>query len=402
MKRIVITGMGAVTPVGIGVENYWQGLISGKCGIDEITQIDTEKLPIKRAAEVKGVNPRDYMPTKLASDMEPFMQFAYIAALEAIEQCGIEQFEPYRTGIVMGTALAGLSMTGNTQVDYEVNGKHVTPKFLSKVMGNIAAAHLSINYGIKGPSMTVSTACSSGGDAITLANMLLQSGAADTLIVMGGESAVSPLVINSLAVSGALSKSGESRPFDTQRSGFVIGEGGGALVLETEEHALARGAKIIAELLGCGNNTDAYNPVAPHPEGIGGAECMRLALKDANISPDEIGYINAHGTATLKGDIAESKAINSVFGGRAVPVSSTKGATGHLMGAGGITECIACVKAIQTGIVPPTVNCDSIDPECHINVVAQKPEKYEINAAMSNALGFGGQNSSVIVGKYNG
>ena len=356
MKRIVITGMGAVTPVGIGVENYWQGLISGKCGIDEITQIDTEKLPIKRAAEVKGVNPRDYMPTKLASDMEPFMQFAYIAALEAIEQCGIEQFEPYRTGIVMGTALAGLSMTGNTQVDYEVNGKHVTPKFLSKVMGNIAAAHLSINYGIKGPSMTVSTACSSGGDAITLANMLLQSGAADTLIVMGGESAVSPLVINSLAVSGALSKSGESRPFDTQRSGFVIGEGGGALVLETEEHALARGAKIIAELLGCGNNTDAYNPVAPHPEGIGGAECMRLALKDANISPDEIGYINAHGTATLKGDIAESKAINSVFGGRAVPVSSTKGATGHLMGAGGITECIACVKAIQTGIVPPTVN----------------------------------------------
>ena len=402
MKRIVITGMGAVTPVGIGVENYWQGLISGKCGIDEITQIDTEKLPIKRAAEVKGVNPRDYMPTKLASDMEPFMQFAYIAALEAIEQCGIEQFEPYRTGIVMGTALAGLSMTGNTQVDYEVNGKHVTPKFLSKVMGNIAAAHLSINYGIKGPSMTVSTACSSGGDAITLANMLLQSGAADTLIVMGGESAVSPLVINSLAVSGALSKSGESRPFDTQRSGFVIGEGGGALVLETEEHALARGAKIIAELLGCGNNTDAYNPVAPHPEGIGGAECMRLALKDANISPDEIGYINAHGTATLKGDIAESKAINSVFGGRAVPVSSTKGATGHLMGAGGITECIACVKAIQTGIVPPTVNCDSIDPECRINVVAQKPEKYEINAAMSNALGFGGQNSSVIVGKYNG
>ena len=402
MKRIVITGMGAVTPVGIGVENYWQGLISGKCGIDEITQIDTEKLPIKRAAEVKGVNPRDYMPTKLASDMEPFMQFAYIAALEAIEQCGIEQFEPYRTGIVMGTALAGLSMTGNTQVDYEVNSKHVTPKFLSKVMGNIAAAHLSINYGIKGPSMTVSTACSSGGDAITLANMLLQSGAADTLIVMGGESAVSPLVINSLAVSGALSKSGESRPFDTQRSGFVIGEGGGALVLETEEHAQARGAKIIAELLGCGNNTDAYNPVAPHPEGIGGAECMRLALKDANISPDEIGYINAHGTATLKGDIAESKAINSVFGGRAIPVSSTKGATGHLMGAGGITECIACVKAIQTGIVPPTVNCDSIDPECRINVVAQKPEKYEINAAMSNALGFGGQNSSVIVGKYNG
>lgn len=402
MKRIVITGMGAVTPIGIGVESYWQGLIDGKCGIDEITQIDTEKLPIKRAAEVKGLNPKDYMPTKLASDMERFMQYAYIAALEAIGQCGIEQFEPTRTGIVMGTALAGLTLTGGTQVDYELKGKHVNPKFLSKVMGNIAAAHLSINYGIKGPSMTVSTACSSGGDAVTLANMLIQSGAADTMIVMGGESAVSPLVINSLVVSGALSKSGSSRPFDTQRSGFVIGEGGGALVLETEEHALARGAHIIAELLGCGNNTDAYNPVAPDPEGIGGAECMRIALRNAEISPDEIGYINAHGTATLKGDIAESKAINAVFGGRAVPVSSTKGATGHLMGAGGITELIACIKAIETGIVPPTVNCDNVDAECDINVVAGKPQKHEINAAMSNALGFGGQNSSIIVGRYNG
>ena len=401
MKKIVITGMGAVTPVGVGVDTYWKNITDGVSGIDTIRTFDPGELAVQIAGEVKNFNPSDYLPKDLIRKTDPFMQYAYIAAEEALKQSKLE-IEPHRTGIVMGTALAGLSMTGNTQVDYEVNGKHVTPKFLSKVMGNIAAAHLSINYGIKGPSMTVSTACSSGGDAITLANMLLQSGAADTLIVMGGESAVSPLVINSLAVSGALSKSGESRPFDTQRSGFVIGEGGGALVLETEEHALARGAKIIAELLGCGNNTDAYNPVAPHPEGIGGAECMRLALKDANISPDEIGYINAHGTATLKGDIAESKAINSVFGGRAVPVSSTKGATGHLMGAGGITECIACVKAIQTGIVPPTVNCDSIDPECHINVVAQKPEKYEINAAMSNALGFGGQNSSVIVGKYNG
>lgn len=400
MKRIVITGMGAVTPIGIGVENYWQSLINGKCGIDEITHIDTQNLPIKRAAEVKDLNPKDYMPTKLASDMEPFMQYAYISALEAIEQCGIEQFESNRTGIVMGSALAGMTLTAKTQVDYEIKGKHVNPKFLSKIMGNIAAAHLSIKYGIKGPSMTVSTACSSGGDAVTLANMLMQSGHADTMIVMGGESAVSPLLINSLVVSGALSKSGSSRPFDTERSGFVIGEGGGALILETEEHAKARGANIIAQLLGCANNTDAYNPVAPDPEGVGGAECMRLALKDAGISPDKIGYINAHGTATLKGDIAESKAINAVFGGRPVLVSSTKGATGHLMGAGGITECIACIKAVNTGIIPPTVNCDNADPQCSINIVAGKPQKHEITAAMSNALGFGGQNSSIIIGKY--
>lgn len=400
MNRIVITGMGAVTPIGLNVDQYWQGLLDGKCGIDEITRIDTEKLPIKRAAEVKGLNPKEYMPVKLANDLDTFMKYAYIAALEAINQCKIEKFEPHRTGIVMGTALAGMSLTGNTQVDYELKGKHINPKFLSKIMGNIAAAQLSIQFGIKGPSMTVSTACSSGGDAITVAEMLLKNGLADTMVVMSGESAISPLLINSLAVSGALSKTGMSRPFDINRNGFVIGEGGGALILETEEHALKRGAKIIAELKGCANNTDAYNTVAPDPKGEGAAECMKIALKNADMSPDEIGYINAHGTATLKGDIAESCAINEVFGKRPVFVSSTKGATGHLMGAGGITECIACVKAIETGIIPPTVNCDEIDSECSINIVANRPQKADITAAMSNALGFGGQNSSIIVKKY--
>lgn len=400
MKRIVITGMGAVTPIGLNTEEYWQGLISGKCGIDEITRIDTEKLPIKRAAEVKGLNPKDYMLVKLANDLDTFMKYAYIASLEAIKQCGIEKFDPLRTGIVMGSALAGMTLTGSTQVDYELKGKHVNPKLLSKIMGNIAAAQLSIQFGIKGPSMTVSTACSSGGDAITLAAMLLKNGLADTMVVMSGESAINPLLINSLAVSGALSKTGMSRPFDVNRNGFVVGEGGGALILETEEHALNRGAKIIAELKGCANNTDAYNTVAPDPRGEGATECMKIALKDAGMSPDEIGYINAHGTSTLKGDIAESCAINAVFGSRPVYVSSTKGATGHLMGAGGITECIACIKAIETGIIPPTVNCDEIDSECNINIVANKPQKAEITAAMSNALGFGGQNSSIIVRKY--
>ena len=402
MKKIVITGIGAVTPIGIGVENYWNALLNGECGIEEITKIDTEKLPLKRAAEIKNFKPRDYMTAKLSSDMDPFMQFAYVSAKEAINQAGIEEFDANRTGIVMGTALAGMNTTGETQVNYELKGKHVNPKFLAKVMGNIAAAYLSIEYGIKGPSITVSTACSSGGDAIMTAIMILQSGMADMMIVMGGESAVSPLVINSLTLSGALSKTGSSRPFDVNRNGFVIGEGGGAIILETEEHAKKRNAKIIATLLGCANNTDAYNPVAPAPDGSGAAECMKIAINNAGICADDIGYINAHGTATLKGDIAETTAIRNVFGDRDVLVSSTKGATGHLMGAGGITECIACIKAIETGIIPPTVNCDEVDPECNANIVTKEPKKADISVAMSNALGFGGQNSSIIVGRYEG
>ena len=399
-NKIVITGMGAVTPVGIGVDNYWNSLISGVCGIKDISCIDTSSLPIKQAAEVHNFNPKDYLPGKLAHDLDTFMQYAYIAAQEAIEQSGIESFHPDRTGIVMGTALEGLTLAASTQEELSTKGKHVSPKFLTKYMGNIAASQLSIQYGIKGPSLTVTTACSSGGDAITVASMLLKAGMADTIVVMAGESAINPVLIQSLAMSGALSRTGMSRPFDQKRDGFIIGEGGGALILETEEHAVKRGATIHAELLGCANNTDAFNPVAPDPDGIGAAECMRLALKQANLQPEDIGYINAHGTATTKGDIAECFAIRTVFDSYNVPVSSTKGATGHLMGAGGITECIACIKALETGILPPTINCDEIDPECNVQIIAEKPIQKNITTAMSNALGFGGQNSSIIVGKY--
>ncbi len=399
-KRIVITGMGAVTPVGIGTEQYWNALIAGACGIGEITSIDVAGLPIQQAAEVRNFNPKDYLPGKLAHDLDTFMQYAYIAANEAIAQSGIAPFEPQRTGIVMGTALEGLTLATTTQEELSLKGKHVSPKFLTKYMGNIAASQLSIHYGIKGPSLTVTTACSSGGDAIATASMLLKADMADTIVVMAGEAAINPVLIQSLAMSGALSRTGISRPFDKKRDGFIIGEGGGALILETEEHALNRGAVIYAELLGCANNTDAYNPVAPEPEGIGAAECMRLALRQANLKPEDIGYINAHGTSTVKGDIAECLAIDRVFGSHKVPVSSTKGATGHLMGAGGITECIACIKALETGILPPTVHCNEIDPECNVQIIGETPLKKEITAAMSNALGFGGQNSSIIVGKY--
>lgn len=399
VKKTVITGMGAVTPVGIGVENFWQSIAGGKSGIGEITKIDTEKLAVKRAAEIKNFNPKAYLSTRLTLDLDVFMQYAYISAEEALKESGLDA-KNSRTGIVMGTALGGIALIGDTQEAFAVSGRSAGPRFLVKSMGNIAASQFAINHGIKGPSMTVSTACSSGGDAIALASMLINSGAADAVVVMAGEAAICPTLIQSLTKAGALSKTGESRPFDKERNGFVIGEGGGAMILETEESALSRGAGIKAELLGCGNNTDAYNPVSPDPEGLGAAECMRIALASASISPEKIDYINAHGTATHMGDIAETKAIKSVFGERAVPVSSTKGATGHMMGAGGITEVIACVKAIETGVLPPNLNLSERDEECDLNIVTQENNKKRINVAMSNALGFGGQNSCVIAGRY--
>ncbi|MCF0142280.1 MAG: beta-ketoacyl-[acyl-carrier-protein] synthase family protein [Parasporobacterium sp.] len=396
-KPIVITGIGAVTPLGIGVDAFWQGLLDGKCAIREIESIDVTDLPVKNAGQVTDFNPKDYLPTKLTLDLEPYMQYAYIAAEEAIKQSGLETASD-RVGIVMGTALSGLSMIDKTGADWAVKGRQASPKFLVKAMGNIPAAQLSINYGIKGPDMTVSTACSSGGDAIMMGSLFIKAGMADAVVVMAGESALCATLIQSLYKTGALSKTGESLPFDKNRNGFVLGEGGGALILESEEHAAARGAKVLAKLLGAANNTDAYNTVSPDPEGKGAAACMRLALENAGISPDEIGYINAHGTATHAGDIAETTAITEVFGKGNVFVSSTKGATGHMMGAGGICELIACIKALETGILPVNAGLTEQDEECALKLVTEANRNQPIKAAMSNAFGFGGQNSSIIVG----
>ncbi|MBQ1352203.1 MAG: beta-ketoacyl-[Oscillospiraceae bacterium] len=390
--------MGAVTPVGIGVEAYWNGLISGQSGIDVITQIDTETLPVKRAAEVKQFRPKDFLSTRLTLDLDLFMQYAYVSAQEALEDSGLDPAGS-RVGVVMGTALGGISLIGKTQETLAVSGKSAGPRFLVKAMGNLAAAQFAIWHGIKGPSLTVSTACSSGGDAITMASMLIRAGAADAVVVMAGEAAICPTLIQSLSKAGALSKTGESRPFDKSRNGFVIGEGGGALILETASHAEKRNAPVKAVLLGSANNTDAYNPVSPDPEGTGAAACIRLALEQAGLMPEQVDYINAHGTATQMGDIAETKAIRQVFGSHDVLVSSTKGATGHMMGAGGITEVIACIKALETGIIPPTLHLTEQDEACDLHLVTPENQAQTIKTAMSNALGFGGQNSCVIVGR---
>ena len=408
MKKIVITGMGAVTPVGIGIDEYWKNITEGKSGIDTIKTFDPSELAVQIAGEVKNFNPSDYLAKDLIRKTDPFMQYAYVAAEEAIKQSGIE-IEPERTGIIMGTAMSGVATTAFTQDALSgASHKKVGPRFIPKILGNIAAANIAIDYNIQGPSFTVSTACSSGGDAINTACMCMQAGKADVMLAVGAESVLCPLVIYSLANAKALSRRNDdpktaSRPFDVTRDGFVIGEGGGALVLETEEHALARGAKIYGEVKGCGNTCDAHHVTAPHPEGRGAIACMKQALADAGIDASEIGYVNAHGTATNNGDTVEAGAIKSVFGDKLPYVSSTKGATGHMMGAGGITETIACVKAIETGIIPPTINLNEIDPECEgIDFVPNTAKKADIRYAMSNAFGFGGQNSSIIVGKYEG
>lgn len=406
MKRIVITGMGAVTPVGIGVDNYWNNLIAGVSGIDTIKTFDSSELAVQIAGEIKDFNPSDYLEKDLIRKTDPFMQYAYIAAEEALKQSGLE-VEPERTGIIMGTAMSGVATTAFTQEALSgASHKKVGPRFIPKILGNIAAANIAIDYNIQGPSFTVSTACSSGGDAINTAIMCMQTGKADVMLAVGAESVLCPLVIYSLANAKALSRRNDdpktaSRPFDVTRDGFVIGEGGGALVLETEEHALQRGAKIYGVIEGCGNTCDAHHVTAPHPEGRGAIACMKQALAEAGLTPDDIGYINAHGTATNKGDAVETGAIKSVFTGKLPFVSSTKGATGHMMGAGGITETIACIKAIETGTLPPTINLHEVDPECEgIDFVPNTAKEAKIDHAMSNAFGFGGQNSSIIVGRY--
>lgn len=406
-EKIVITGMGAVTPIGTGVDAYWNALIAGTCGIGTITRFDIRDLPVQIAAEVRDFDAEMYMPKALARTMDRFMQFAYVAAEEAIADSALHiEGENARIGIVMGTAMDGVTTIAQTQAAFDA-GKRVGPRFVPMAIGNVAAAQIAIAHGIRGPSMTLNTACSAGGDAIMTAAMLLCAGEADAMLAVGGESILCPIVVAGLSQAKALSRRNDTpeqacRPFDAARDGFVIGEGGGALVLETESHALARGAHIYAVLAGWGNTTDGYHVTAPEPTGAGAAACMQRALARAHMQPSDIGYVNAHGTSTPLGDIAETLAIKRVFGDvdTAPPISATKSATGHLMGAGGLTEVIACVQALREGILPPTLHLDTPDPQCDLDYIPHHPRPARIAAAMSNSLGFGGQNSSIIVTRY--
>lgn len=424
-KKIVITGMGAVTPIGSGVEEYWNNLIAGACGIDKIRQFDATDLAVRIAAEVHSFDLQKYMPKKMIHETDAFTQYAYVAAAEALAMAGKKDGErsgenarmsddpdrsagiglpadPDHMGIVMGTAMAGVATTAATQeILTNAVHKNVGPRFVPRILGNIAAAQIAIAHGITGHSVTLSTACASGGDAVSAAAMLLQADEADAVLAVGAESILCPLVIYSLANAHTLSRMNDDpqhscRPFDAHRSGFVIGEGGGALVLETEENALARGATIYAELSGWANNNEAYHVIKPNPDGISSIKCMRKALLRAGLSPRDVDYINAHGTGTKLGDEAELNALGQLFEGSAI--SSTKGATGHMMGAGGITEAIACIQAIREGIVPPTLNLEDCDSD--LDLVRGESRKMTVDTAMTNAFGFGGQNSSLIFRRY--
>lgn len=405
--ELVITGMGAVTPIGTDAAAYWQALIEGKCGIDAITRFDADKLPTRIAAEIKNFDAAAHMPRTITRAASPFMQYAFTAATEAISQARLDAVRnPERIGICMGTALAGLAEISERTADYQASATgRVSPHFVPRSIANMACAHLAIAYGFTGPGLTISTACSAGGDAIMTAAMLIRSGEADAIVVMGAESALCPTFVSSLAGARALSRNNSnppkaSRPFDRERDGFVIGEGAGAIVIESVEHAATRNATILANLAGWANTLDGYHITAPEPQGNGAARCIRLALTRAGLNPADIDYINAHGTSTPIGDEAEVRALKQVFGNRPPPVSSTKGATGHLMGGGGITEVIACVMAIRDGIIPPTLNLDHPDPACDLDFVPNIARKLRVNAAMSNSMGFGGQNSCIIVTRH--
>ncbi|WP_428260194.1 beta-ketoacyl-[acyl-carrier-protein] synthase family protein [Gallibacter sp. Marseille-QA0791] len=419
-EKLVVTGMGAITPIGCGVDKYWDSLIEGRCGVDRISRFDAENLAVKIAAEVRDFDVESYMPRKMIHETDAFTQYAYAAAKEAIGEK--LPAAPERTGIVMGTAMAGVATTAETQeILTNAVHKNVGPRFVPRILGNIAAAQIAISYGISGPSSTISTACASGCDAVSMAAMMLRAGEADAVVAVGSESILCPLVIYSLANAHTLSRSNDDplhacRPFDMERNGFVIGEGGGALVIETESHALGRGAEIYAELAGWANNNDAYHVTDPDPEGKKAAQCIASSIQRAGLAPEDVDYINAHGTGTKLGDSAELAAIGAVFGTpddsrqeggtdgsdgtyHAGPaISSTKGATGHVMGGGGLTESIACIKAIGTGVVPPTLNLE--EPEGYFNIVAGKSLRRHVDVAINTAFGFGGQNASLVFRRY--
>ncbi|MBQ2677287.1 MAG: beta-ketoacyl-[Firmicutes bacterium] len=403
--KIVVTGMGAVTPVGIGVDTYWGNLTAGQCGIDRISSFDASDLAVQIAAEVRDFVAEDYLPGKLIRETDAFTQYAFVAAKEALEDTGLNDIlsRPDRCGVIMGTAMAGIDTIAATQ-ELLTNAVHknVGPRFVPRILGNIAAAQIAIEYNITGPSYTLSTACASGGDAIGMSAMLLLSGEADMMLAVGADSTLCPLVIYSLANAQALSRENDNpqsscRPFDSSAKGFVMGEGGGALILETESHAKARGAHVYAELAGWANNNDAWHVTRPMDEGAMSAECMRKALAKAGLSPKDVDYINAHGTGTLKSDEAEARAMLGLFGDTSPAISATKAATGHMMGGGGITEAIACIKAIETGTLPPTLNLT--DPVADLDFVTETRTGADIQTAMSNAFGFGGQNSTIIFKK---
>lgn len=409
MKRVVITGMGTINPIGHNVNETWESIKNKECGIQEISLIDSSTYKTKFDAEIKNYDPNEFFDPKTAKRNDRYTQLGMIAAREAVKDSGItpENSDYSRIGTYFSSGIGGLTtIQEQCKIYFEKGNTRVSPLFIPMGISNMAAGTIAIEYGFKGESMSIVTACASSAHAIGEAYRAIQLGEEDVILAGGSEASINEIALagfeNMKALTHATEVNRASIPFDAERSGFVMGEGAGAIILEELEHAKARGAKIYAELIGYGSTTDAYHITSPSPDGEGGANAMKRALKNANIKPEEVDYINAHGTSTHLNDATETKAIKTAFGEHAkkLMVSSTKGNTGHLLGGAGVLEAIISVKAINDSLVPPTINYKVKDEECDLDIVPNEPRKADIKVAMSNSLGFGGHNATIILRKY--
>jgi len=413
MKRVVVTGLGALTPVGNNVEDFWNALVEGKSGIELITRFDTEKFKTKFACEVKNWDPLEHFDRKEARKLDPYAQFALVAAHQAFLDAGLDtaEIDKDRSGVIWASGIGGLDTFTKEIAGYIENDRtpRFSPFFIPKMISDIAAGHLSIKYGYRGPNYATVSACASSTNAIIDSYNLIRLDMADLFITGGSEASVVEAGVGGFNSMQALSTNNDeyksaSRPFDATRDGFVIGEGGAGLILEELEHAKKRGAKIYAEMIGGGLSADAHHLTAPHPEGEGARLVMANALRDAKIKPEEVDYINVHGTSTPLGDLSETTAIKKVFGEHAyqLNISSTKSMTGHLLGAAGAIESMAVILSINNSIVPPTINLKTLDPNIDpkLNLTPNVAQEREINVGMSNTFGFGGHNTSAIFRKY--
>lgn len=411
-KRVVITGLGALTPIGNTLKEYWEGLKSGQSGAVPITKFDTTLFKTKFACELKGFDPTNFMDRKDARKLDPFAQYAMVVADEAIKDSAlpVDQVNPDRVGVIWGSGIGGL-LTFQEEVRSFAAGDgtpRFNPFFIPKMIPDLSAGHISIKYGFRGPNYVTVSACASSTNAIYDAFTYLKLGKADVIVSGGSEAAICIAGVGGFNALKALSERNDSpqtasRPYDKDRDGFVLGEGAGALILEEYEHARKRGAKMYGEIVGGGMSADAYHITAPHPEGLGITKVMEHALEEAGIKPSEVDYVNTHGTSTPLGDIGEIKAIQKVFGEHAykMNISSTKSMTGHLLGAAGAIEAIACLLAIQEGVIPPTINHFTDDPELDpkLNLTFNQSQKRSVKVALSNTFGFGGHNFSIIIKK---
>ena len=414
-RRVVITGLGAVTPFGVGTDKFWQSLVEGKSGISTSESIDISKHVCKISGEVKNFNPEEYIDPKEAKKMDRFIQFALVAADEAVKDAKLEEVhdvDPYKIGVIVSSAAGGFRTFEDNHVRIlEKDPNKCSPFTIPMMIVNMASGRISMKYGFKGINKVVVSACATGTHSIGDAFRAIQYGDADIMLAGGAEATICDVGVGAFSSARTLSRRNDeptraSRPWDVDRDGFLMGEGAGVLVLEEYEHAKKRGAKIYAEVAGYGQTADAYDVVAPDPEGQGATHSMKFALEDAGLTPSDIQYINAHGTSTGLGDIAESKAIEGLFGDKVknpnLLVSSTKSMHGHLLGATGAIECIACVKAINEHLVPPTINLEHQDENVgNLDYVPLKARKADIKAALSNSFGFGGQNASIVLKAIN-